>query len=154
MIAAEKAVDELSRDDITELKLTKSPNAAVKLALECTLAYLGYSNKFDWPLTKQVLAKMNFLDQLKQYNKDDIAPLILKRVKALTSKPEFDVVKMTSISKAAGGLAKWCMSIKDYSEALSEIKPLREKQEKMILKFNESQAAIIEKENEVKSIKS
>jgi hypothetical protein len=45
---------------------------------------------------------------------------------------------MTQISKAAGGLAKWCKSIKEYSEALSEIKPLREKQAKMIEKFNES----------------
>lgn len=75
---------------------------------------------------------MNFLDQLKTYNKDDISPVILKRVKALVNKPEFDVVKMKTISKAAGGLAKWCVSIKEYSEALSEIKPLREKQEKMM----------------------
>jgi hypothetical protein len=48
-MAAEKAVNELHRDDITELKMTKAPNSAVKLALECTLAYLGNMGKFDWP---------------------------------------------------------------------------------------------------------
>jgi dynein heavy chain len=145
LIAAEKAVNELNRDDITELKMTKSPNSAVKLALECTMVYLGYSGKtdFTWPKTQQVLAKMTFLDQLRQYNKDDIAPKIFLKVRALTSKPEFDVAKMTQVSKAAGGLAKWCKSIKEYAEALSELKPLREKQEKMMQKFTESQAAIV-----------
>jgi hypothetical protein len=60
-------VNALSKDDITELKMTKSPNSAVKLALECTMVYLGYSGKndFTWPKTQSVLAKMNFLDQLR-----------------------------------------------------------------------------------------
>mgnify|MGYP006126786733 FL=1 len=61
-MAAEKAVSELSKDDITELKKTIAPNSAVKLALECTLVYLGNLGKFDWPKTQKVLAQMNFLD--------------------------------------------------------------------------------------------
>lgn len=152
LLAAEKAVNELSKDDITELKKTSSPNSAVKLALECTLAYLGNMGKFDWPKTQKILAQMNFLDQLKQYNKDEIAPKILQRVRVLTAKPEFDIPTMTKSSKAAGGLAKWCVSLKVYSDALTEIKPLREKQEKMMQQFAESQAAIASKEAEVKAI--
>ena len=126
-MAAEKAVSELSKDDITELKKTIAPNSAVKLALECTLVYLGNLGKFDWPKTQKVLAQMNFLDQLKQYNKDEIAPKILQRVRTLTSKAEFDIPAMTKSSKAAGGLANWCISLRKYSDALTEIKPLREK---------------------------
>jgi predicted nucleic acid-binding Zn-ribbon protein len=41
LVAAEKAVNELSKDDITELKKVSNPIKAVSLALECTLVYLG-----------------------------------------------------------------------------------------------------------------
>jgi hypothetical protein len=47
LIAAEKAVGELGKDDITELKKVNNPIPAVQLALECTLIYLGYKN-LDW----------------------------------------------------------------------------------------------------------
>lgn len=46
---AQKAVDSLSKDDITELKKTANPNKGTEIALECTLIYLGFS-KPDWPM--------------------------------------------------------------------------------------------------------
>ena len=48
LVAAEKAVNELSRDDINELKQVKSPPPAVEPALQATLIYLGH-HKYDWP---------------------------------------------------------------------------------------------------------
>ena len=47
LLAAEKAVGALSKDDIMELKKVNNPIPAVYLALECTLIYLGYV-KYDW----------------------------------------------------------------------------------------------------------
>jgi dynein heavy chain len=40
--AATKAVEALSKDDVTELKNVKNPNAATEMALKCVLTYLGY----------------------------------------------------------------------------------------------------------------
>jgi hypothetical protein len=46
-LASEKAISELSKDDINELKKVNNPVPAVLLALECTLIYLGFT-KLDW----------------------------------------------------------------------------------------------------------
>ena len=48
LISAIKAVNELNKDDITELKKVSHPVPAVELALKCTLLYLGVQ-KPDWP---------------------------------------------------------------------------------------------------------
>jgi len=116
----------LSKDDITELKKVNNPIIAVKFSLECTLLYLGYK-QFDWAFTQKVLADMKFLDKLKTYEKESIPESTLHKVRALTRKEDFNLEKMTRASKAAGGLAKWCVSIRDYAEALIIVRPLQAK---------------------------
>ena len=45
---AERVVNSLSKEDITDLKSTKNPTEHTVLALRCVLLYLGYK-KPDWP---------------------------------------------------------------------------------------------------------
>ena len=47
LVNAEKAVNELSKADIDELKKVNNPIAAVKLVMDCTLIFLGIP-KNDW----------------------------------------------------------------------------------------------------------
>jgi len=47
--SALRAVNELNKDDINELKKVNNPVAAVDMALKCTLLYLGFS-KPDWSM--------------------------------------------------------------------------------------------------------
>jgi len=134
LIAAEKAVDELSKDDITELKKVNNPIKAVHMALECTLIYLGYK-QFEWSVAQKALADMKFLDKLKTYDKDAVPDNILQKVRNLTKKPDFNIERMTKASKAAGGLAKWCKSIREYAESLIVVRPLQAKQQQMTEKL-------------------
>ena len=67
---------------------------------------------------------MKFLDKLKNYDKENISDKVLDKIKVHTNNPEFDVARMTRASKAAGGLAKWCMSMRQYAEAIKVVKPL------------------------------
>jgi len=60
---------------------------------------------------------MKFLDKLKNFEKDNVSKKILDKVRNLTSKPEFKIDVMTRASKAAGGLARWCVAIRKYVEA-------------------------------------
>ena len=55
---------------------------------------------------------MKFLDRLKNYDKENIPDKILDKIKVQTNNPEFDVSRMIRASKAAGGLAKWCKSMR------------------------------------------
>ena len=81
---AQKAVDSLSKDDITELKKTANPNKGTEIALECTLLYLGFS-KPDWPLAQKELSKIDFLNRVKNYDKENIPEKILKKVKKIVN---------------------------------------------------------------------
>jgi cytochrome c-type biogenesis protein CcmH/NrfG len=74
-------------------------------------------------------------------------------VKKLTHKPEFNVDKMVKASKAAGGLAKWCVAIRSYGEAILEVRPLMRQQEEMSLKAKKAQREVEMKELEVAVIK-
>lgn len=47
LLMAEKAVKELSKDDIAELKKVSNPTDAARAALACTLVLLGSKNT-DW----------------------------------------------------------------------------------------------------------
>ena len=134
LLSALQAVNELSKDDINELKKVNNPVPAVELALRCTLIYLGY-HKPDWPMAQKALADMKFLDRLRNFEKDAVAPKVLNKVKNLTSKPEFNIEQMTKASKAAGGLARWCYSIRLYCEAQIIVRPLLERQSEMTTKF-------------------
>ena len=152
LISAIKAVNELNKDDITELKKVNNPVPAVELALRCTLIYLGYT-KQDWPVAQKALADMKFLDKLRNYEKDSIPDALLARIKHLTEKPEFNIEVMTRASKAAGGLARWCYAIRIYAETQIVVKPLLERQLAMTEKFNQAQIEVQNKQQELAKIK-
>lgn len=91
-----------------------NPTPAVELALRCTLTYLK-SPKVDWPTAQKAMADIKFLDRLRHYEKDQITPQLLQKVKQITSHPDFSPEVMLRASKAAGGLAKWCRAIELYA---------------------------------------
>ena len=59
---------------------------------------------------------MKFLDKLRSYDRDNISEKVLNNIRNHTNNPEFDVARMTRASKAAGGLAKWSKSMREYAE--------------------------------------
>jgi len=65
---------------------------------------------------------MGFLDRLRSYERDAVPPETLAKVKAMTNKPDFNVDRMTKASKAAGGLARWCVAVRDYAHALPKVR--------------------------------
>lgn len=41
----------------------------------------------------------------------------------ITDKKEWNTEKITNSSKAAGGLAKWCVAVHKYAETLNIVRP-------------------------------
>lgn len=68
---AEKAVNDLNKDNITELKTFKQPPEVVELAIRCVFLYLGYP-KTDWKQALTVISDIKFLDRLKNYDNKNI----------------------------------------------------------------------------------
>ena len=84
--AAERIVNGLQRGHIDELKKTMNPNEGVELALKCVMIYLGTAaKKVNWGETQKAMAKSDFLDKLKRYEKDNIPKDILDAVNRLMS---------------------------------------------------------------------
>ncbi len=73
---AERAISELSKNDITELKSFQNPPAAVVLALRCVFTYLGHvvKQEFEWNWAKGIMSDTRFLDKIKTYDNKNISP--------------------------------------------------------------------------------
>ncbi len=126
--AALAALNTLKPSDITIVKTMKSPPAGVKLVMAavCVMrdvkpdkindpAGTGQKILDYWGPSKKLLGDMKFLDNLKVYDKDNIAPHIMKKIRAeFTPNPEFDPVKVRTASSAAEGLCKWVQAMEVY----------------------------------------
>ena len=153
LVRAAEAVNELSKDDIAELKVVSNPTRAVELALMCTLTYLR-SPKTDWATAQKTMTDIKFLDRLRNYDKDQITPQLLSRVQVVLSQPDFSPEVMARASKAAGGLARWCRAIALYAEAHNAVRPLLARQLEMTQQLEQAQAQVAEKAATLQRIKS
>lgn len=91
------------------------------------MTFLGYQ-KVDWAQAQKAMADINFLNKLRTFDKENIPAPILNRAKAIMAdKKEFNVEKITNSSKAAGGMAKWCVALARYSDAIKIVRPKEEK---------------------------
>ena len=143
--AANKAVAALSKDDITELKKVNSPNKGTEIALECTLLYLG-ATKPDWSQAQKEMSKIDFLNRIQKYDKDNISEKVLAKVrKIVNDRKIFKVEDIMKSSKAAGGLAKWCRAMYTYAETLKIVRPKQENVRIMTEKFDAMMKEVREK---------
>ena len=155
--AANRAVSELSKNDITDLKSMKAPAAAVKLVIECVLLYLGHSlhakQDQNWQLAMKVMADTKFLSYLQNYEKEKIDQKILNKVKPIVTREDFNPEVIRNSSSAAAGLAKWCIALREYAEALKVVIPKRKKVEEMQARQESSQREVAIKMDQLAEIK-
>jgi len=71
-----------------------------------------------WGPSKRVLGDMNFLQDLKDFDKDNIPPAIMKTVRSeyLPNK-DFQAKIVAKASSAAEGLCKWVLAMDEYDRA-------------------------------------
>ena len=132
---AERAVNELSKNDITELKTFKQPPEVVELAIRCVFLYLGYP-KLEWKQALTIIADIKFLDRLKNYDNKNVTQKTIIAVQQMIIQDNFNPSEMATKSKVAGGLAKWCKAIYMYSEAWKIVKPKEQKQRELTEKLS------------------
>lgn len=152
---AERAINELSKDNITELRTFVAPPKVVELALRCVFLFLGHNVKadFEWSWAKTILADLRFLDYLKKYDKQKIPHSTLMKVKPIILSSQFDPADMTLKSKVAGGLAKWCKATYEYAEAWKIVGPKEQKQRELTEKLRVAEEEVVKKMNELQKIK-
>ncbi|CCI43009.1 unnamed protein product [Albugo candida] len=144
---AVKALDALSKNDITEVKSFAKPPEAVETVMNAVCLLLN--EKQTWESAKKVLSEGGFLDRLKSFDKDNIPPSALKKLSKHAADPVMAVENVSKVSKAATSLCMWVHAILVYSTVAKEVGPKRSKLEELNAKLNEANTRLKEKQDEL-----
>ncbi|TYZ68618.1 hypothetical protein PybrP1_002809 [[Pythium] brassicae (nom. inval.)] len=147
LAAAVTALDSLDKKDITEVKGFVKPPQAVQVVMEAVCIMLG--EKPDWDTSKRVLSRSSLLAELKEYDKDSIAPAILKRVRKYIESPEFAVDEVKKVSRAAMSLCMWVHAVDTYARVHKDVAPKRQRLAEMNTVLAGANAALAEKQREL-----
>ncbi|XP_015752501.1 PREDICTED: dynein heavy chain 12, axonemal-like [Acropora digitifera] len=135
--AALAALNTLKPADITIVKSMANPPAGVKLVMSavCVMRDIKPEKINDpggtgkkildyWGPSKKLLGDMNFLNNLKEYDKDNIATHIMAKIrKEYIPNPDFDPQKVRTASSAAEGLCKWVQAMEIYDRVAKVVAP-------------------------------
>eukprot|EP00898_Chlorokybus_atmophyticus_P003847 jgi/Chlat1/4463/Chrsp29S04567 len=129
------ALDTLKPADINYVKSLKNPPSAVKLVMEAVCVILDVkpvkvpdgSGKMAFDYWKPSVALLNdkeFLNTLKAYDKDNIPPKIIDKIRStyLTNE-EFTPERAANASAAAEGLCKWVNAMSKYDAVAKVVAP-------------------------------
>jgi len=147
--AAAKALDNLDKKDITEVKGFSKPPPGVQAVMLCVLIlkpYPGPKLSQDWKGCKTMLSNIAFLQQLIDFDKDNIKDTQIKAVAKQLKHPDMNMERMSSISVAGAGLLMWVLAIYKYHGVAKNVEPLR-------IKVKEMMRQQVQSEKELTAIK-
>ncbi len=149
--AAVEALNALDKDKIREVRSFASPPPLVKMTMEAVCTLLGESA--DWDTGKRLMGMADFMDQLKDYDKDNIPQSILKKLRTkFTTKPEFAVDLVGRVSTAAKCLCMWCHAIDQYANVAKDVEPKKQRLAEMNAQLAAANATLAEKQANLKAV--
>ena len=123
--AAMSALNSLTKGDITEVKGFAKPPPLVQTTMEAVCVLVG--RKADWDSSKKLLGESDFMDQLINFDKDNIDPKKIKTLKKYIDMEDFKPDVVGKVSKAAKGLCMWCCAMDVYNRVAKEVEPKKAK---------------------------
>jgi dynein heavy chain len=126
--AAAEALDNLRKEDITELKSFANPSEPVLNVCMCVQHLKPTGNEdlnAGWKGCKQMLGTDGFLRKMKSYEKDKIKDSWVKAIKKYMKAKGFTPDAMKAKSKAAAGMLQWVFAIVSYHAVAKNVEPLR-----------------------------
>ncbi|CAD8170768.1 unnamed protein product [Paramecium pentaurelia] len=139
---AEEALNTLSPADINSIKAMLKPPITVKLVMESVCVLCGVppismpkpenpKERFMdyWEASKKFLADKDFLQKLIGYDKNNIKPEIMQKVRNnyISKKEEYNPKRVEKASSAAKGLCEWVLALDEYEKVLTIVRPKQEK---------------------------
>ncbi|KAJ8925640.1 hypothetical protein NQ315_009485 [Exocentrus adspersus] len=130
LVAAQAALNTLNKNNLTELKSFATPPEAVVAVCGAVLVLFAKKGKIpkdrSWKECKLMMAKVDqFLNDLINYDKDNMQPEIVKATLEYLKLPDFSPEKIYSKSIAAAGLCSWVINILKYYEVFVVVEPKR-----------------------------
>lgn len=153
-----QALNTLKPSDITLVKSMKNPPSAVKLVMAAVCVMKGVppdrindaatgKKIIDyWGPSKRILGDIGFLQLLKDFDKDDISPDIMRKIrKDFISHKDFQPHVVAKASSAAEGLCKWVKAIENFETVNAVVMPKKLKLLKAKANLKEMRKYLTEK---------
>ncbi|XP_027467991.1 dynein heavy chain 3, axonemal [Zalophus californianus] len=164
--AALSALDTLNPADISLVKSMQNPPGPVKLVMEsiCVMKGLKPERKPDssgsgkmiedyWGVSRKILGDLKFLESLKTYDKDNIPPVIMKRIRErFIDHPDFQPAVIKNVSSACEGLCKWVRAMEVYDRVAKVVAPKRERLREAEMKLDTQMEKMNQKRAELKLV--
>ncbi|XP_033281843.2 dynein axonemal heavy chain 3 [Orcinus orca] len=164
--AALAALDTLNPVDISLVKSMQNPPGPVKLVMEsiCVMKGLRPERKPDpsgsgkmtedyWGVSRKILGDLKFLESLKTYDKDNIPPMIMKRIRErFIDHPDFQPAVIKNVSSACEGLCKWVRAMEVYDRVAKVVAPKRERLKEAEGKLDTQMQKLNQKRAELKMV--
>ena len=136
MLAAEKAVDNLDKNSLNELKGFKAPPKGVEKVTACCAMMLNgeYKNAEKWDYAKKMMGDVGgFLLQLKEYAKvgaKNMSDELINKLTPYIQSDGFNEQDMKSKSGAAANLCAFVVNVFKFNRIYVKVKPLMDSLEK------------------------
>ncbi|XP_068085242.1 dynein axonemal heavy chain 2 [Anabrus simplex] len=139
---AMRALDALNKRDLSEVKSYGRPPEKVEIVMEAVMILMQVEP--TWAEAKRQLGDPNFLNILRDFDKDNISDRTLKKIAVYTSNPEFEPDKVGVVSFACKSLCMWVRAIEKYGKIYRIVAPKR-------AKLEEAQANLRQKEQAMRA---
>ncbi|XP_076646459.1 dynein axonemal heavy chain 1 [Halictus rubicundus] len=167
LIAAEKSLKALNRNDITEVKAMKRPPVGVLLVIEAICIINNVkpikteAGKFGkegakmdyWTPGSQMLSDPgHFLNTMENYDKENLTAEMINKLKVYIEDPNFQPSKIQFVSKACHSLCLWVHAMYNYYFVNLKVKPKMEAlamAEEALVETEKALQAAVEKLREV-----
>ncbi|OAG20310.1 hypothetical protein CC77DRAFT_1020822 [Alternaria alternata] len=126
VLEAQKSVQNIKRQHLTEVRSMQNPPAGVKLALEAVCTILGHKPD-SWKTIVSIVRRDDFIASIVQFDNERqmTAAHRRKMQKEYLSQEDFTFEKVNRASKACGPLVQWVSAQVTYSDILDRVGPLR-----------------------------
>ncbi|CAF1063283.1 unnamed protein product [Rotaria sordida] len=145
--AANTALQSLTKSSITEVKSYGRPPVPVEKALEAVM--ILRNSEPTWAEAKRQLGDTTFINQLIDFDKDNIPDKTIMKIGKYTSDPLLSPQELLRVSVAASGLFAWVRAMEDYSKIFKTVKPKRDRYEAAMAELNEKRAQIADAERQI-----
>ncbi|XP_073448349.1 dynein axonemal heavy chain 12 [Aquarana catesbeiana] len=163
---AMSALNTLKPSDITIVKAMKNPPSGVKLVMEavCVMKEIKPERVKDstgtgqkivdyWGPSKKLLGDMNFLRDLREYDKDNIPVSVMQKIRSeYITNPDFDPAKVLKASSAAEGLCRWILAMEVYDRVAKVVAPKKINLMEAEQSLAETMAVLNQKRAELKAV--
>jgi dynein heavy chain len=148
--AAVKALESLDKKDTQEVKSFAKPPDLVQRVMEAICVLM--EKKPGWDESKKLLNDSNFIQNLKDYDKDNIPEKIIKSLQKYIKMSDFDPESVGRVSKACKSLCMWAKAMDTYARVAKTVEPKKASLKAASDQLAESQATLKQKQDQLKEV--